>query len=126
MPLLCVWFLPSERQADEKEGLIARLTASYSRWLGWILQRPIQVLAAAGLLFAISIVALGRVPTGLLPPSDRAQFVVRLELPAGASESETLRVTERVARWAADERANADITSACSMSAPADHDSFSL
>jgi multidrug efflux pump subunit AcrB len=111
MPLLCVWFLPSERQADQQDGLIARLTDGYRRWLEWLLQRPIQVLAAACLLFAISIAALGRVPTGLLPPSDRAQFVVRLELPAGASESETQRVTERVARWVADEGANPDITS---------------
>jgi multidrug efflux pump subunit AcrB len=110
-PLLCVWFLPSERQADEAGGLIARLTAGYSRWLEWVLQRPYQVLAVAALVFAISIAALGRVPTGLLPPSDRAQFVVRLELPAGASESETLRVTERLARWVADERANPDIAS---------------
>ena len=111
MPLLCVWFLPSERQADQQNGLVARLTDGYSRWLEWLLQRPIQVLAAAGLLFAISIAALGRVPTGLLPPSDRAQFIVRLDLPAGASEAETLRVTERVARWVADEGANPDITS---------------
>jgi multidrug efflux pump subunit AcrB len=111
MPLLCVWFLPSERQADQQDGLIARLTDGYRRGLEWLLQRPIQVLAAACLLFAISIAALGRVPTGLLPPSDRAQFVVRLELPAGASESETQRVTERVARWVADEGANPDITS---------------
>ncbi len=110
-PLLCVWFLPSERRADEAGGLMARLTAGYSQWLEWMLQRPYQVLALAALLFATSIVALGRVPTGLLPPSDRAQFVVRLELPAGASEAETLRVTERVSRWVADEGANPDITS---------------
>lgn len=110
-PLLCVWFLPSERQANGAGGSMARLSAGYRLFVGRLLQRPYLALAVAGLLFAISIAALGRVPTGLLPPSDRAQFIVRLELPAGASETETLRVTERLARWTADEGANPDVTS---------------
>jgi multidrug efflux pump subunit AcrB len=110
-PLLCVWFLPAASQHEERDGLIERLTRSYADWLAWLLARPYQTLAALGLIFALSVYALGRVPTGLLPPSDRSQFVVKLELPAGASDVETLRVTERLARWVADETANADVTS---------------
>jgi multidrug efflux pump subunit AcrB len=75
------------------------------------MNRPYAVLAAAAVLFALSVAALGRVPTGLLPPSERAQFVVRVELPAGASEAETLRVTDRLARFIADESANPDVAS---------------
>ena len=92
-------------------GLVARLTDGYSRWLEWLLQRPIQVLAAAGLLFVISIAALGRVPTGLLPPSDRrTPSFGSICLPVPVRRKK-LRVTERVARSVADEGANPDITS---------------
>jgi multidrug efflux pump subunit AcrB len=50
------------------------------------------------------------VPTGLLPPSARAQFVLNLELPAGASEAETARVARRLARYLADGEENPEIT----------------
>ncbi len=111
MPLLCIWFLPSGGGNREAGGGFERLTGSYGRWLEWLLRRPGSVLAASGLLFAVSLAALGLVPTGLLPPSDRAQFVVRLELPAGASEGETRRVTERLARWVANESVNPRVAS---------------
>ncbi|MBY0225998.1 MAG: efflux RND transporter permease subunit [Hyphomicrobium sp.] len=110
-PLLCVWFLPSGRQETQSSDITQRFTASYGHWLGWLLRHSYSVVAGAIVLFAISIAALGRVPTGLLPPSERAQFVVRLELPAGANEAETLRVTERLARFLADESANPDVAS---------------
>lgn len=110
-PLLCVWFLPSGRQETQSSDIMQRFTASYGHWLGWLLGHSYSVVAGAIVLFAISIAALGRVPTGLLPPSERAQFVVRVELPAGANEAETLRVTERLARFLADESANPDVAS---------------
>lgn len=110
-PLLCVWFLPSDGQRTSKSDITERLTASYGQWLGWLLKHNYSVLAAALVVFAISVAALGRVPTGLLPPSERAQFVVRLELPAGANEAETLRVTQRLARFVADESSNPDVAS---------------
>lgn len=110
-PLLCVWFLPSGTQSTGASGITERFTAAYGNWLNWLLGHPYSILAAAALLFAVSLAALGRVPTGLLPPSERAQFVVRLELPAGANEAETLRVTKRIARFVADEGANPDVAS---------------
>jgi multidrug efflux pump subunit AcrB len=110
-PLLCVWFLPSGRQETQSSDITQRFTVSYGHWLGWLLGHSYSVVAGAIVLFAISIAALGRVPTGLLPPSERAQFVVRVELPAGANEAETLRVTERLAQFVADESANPDVAS---------------
>lgn len=110
-PLLCVWFLPSNSLEAPKSGLIDRLTVSYGHWLSGLLSHSYSLLAAALVLFAVSVAALGRVPTGLLPPSERAQFVVRVELPAGANEAETLRVTQRLARFVADEEANPDVAS---------------
>jgi multidrug efflux pump subunit AcrB len=110
-PLLCVWFLPVGGQSTQKSDAMQRFTTFYGSWLNALMNRPYAVLAAAAVLFALSVAALGRVPTGLLPPSERAQFVVRVELPAGASEAETLRVTDRLARFIADESANPDVAS---------------
>lgn len=110
-PLMCVWFLPGRPSVARKEGLADRVAASYARLLRGLLTRPLSVVGATGLLFALGLVGLARVPTGLLPPSDRAQFVVRIELPAGASDLETLRVTERAARFLADPQRNPEVTS---------------
>lgn len=111
MPLLCVWFLPAGEGRSEMGGGFDRLTGAYGLLLAGMLRRPGSVLAASLSLFVVSLAALSLVPSGLLPPSDRAQFVVRLELPAGASEDETRRVTERLARWVADESVNSRVSS---------------
>lgn len=118
-PLFCVHFLPeSEPQpanatdgrptARRKDG---RWQDAYASVLTVVLRRRLLFLLAIALLFAASLVGLSRVPSGLLPPSARAQFVVKLELPAGASEGETLRVAERLARWLADESIHPEIVS---------------
>lgn len=108
-PLLCVWFLPPPRtRVDNSDGRMARL---YEAILRRILRARLLFIAATLALFALAMAGLANVPTGLLPPSERAQFVVKLELPAGASEAETLRVTTRLARWLADENLHPDVTS---------------
>jgi multidrug efflux pump subunit AcrB len=108
-PLLCVWFLPEPgARTQAGEGHLAR---AYGDILGRILRARIAFAGAMLVLFVLAMAAMARVPTGLLPPSERAQFVVKLELPAGASETETLRVTQRLARWLADERAHPEVTS---------------
>ncbi|MBQ0749674.1 MAG: efflux RND transporter permease subunit, partial [Roseovarius sp.] len=67
------------------------------------------VLIGTVVAFAVALAALGRVPTGLLPPSERAQFVLSLELPAGVSEDESARVARRLAGFLADDRSNPEI-----------------
>lgn len=125
-PLLCVRFLPepqtpaarAESGAPTANGSTPVGPSGDGRWqdvyasaLAMLLRRPVVFLAAIALLFCASLVGLSRVPSGLLPPSARAQFVVKLELPAGASERETLRVTQRLARWLADESIHPEIRS---------------
>lgn len=116
-PLLCVRFLPSPGAAtgpareDEAGDGTTRWQDTYARALAGVLRRRAAFLVAIALLFAISLVGMARVPKGLLPPSARAQFVVKLELPAGTNERESLRVTERLGRWLADARIHPEITS---------------
>ena len=108
-PLFCVWLLRpgAARPAEAPQG---RAQAVYAgllrRALGW----RIVVLAGTVAVFAVSLAALSRVPTGLLPPSERAQFVLDLELAAGSSEDETARVARRLAGFLSDRAANPEVT----------------
>jgi len=44
-----------------------------------------------------------------MPPSDRAQFVVHIELPTGADVNETIRVTDGFLAWLSDKEINPDV-----------------
>ena len=106
-PLLCVRFLRSTQGPTETApGRGARL---YQAALRRALGARALVLLATLFAFAVALAALGRVPTGLLPPSERAQFVLSLELPAGISEDETARVARRLAGFLGDTTANPEI-----------------
>ncbi len=110
-PLLCVRFLADAASGDERSNATTRWQATYASALSAVLRRRTLFLLSIALLFAASLFGLARVPKGLLPPSARSQFVVKLELPAGTNERETLRVTERLGRWLADAQIHPEITS---------------
>jgi multidrug efflux pump subunit AcrB len=70
------------------------------RMMKWCLHhRHITALASA-LFFVASLSLVGLLPTGFVPPSDRAQTMINLELPPGSTLAETRAVAER-ARLAA-------------------------
>lgn len=121
-PLLCVRFLPAAPGAESGGAANAAATsgpteavsgpqAAYVAMLRGVLRLRFVFLLAMALLFAVSLAALARVPRGLLPPSPRAQLVVKLELPAGTTDAETEAVTRRLATWLADDAANPEVAS---------------
>ena len=57
----------------------------YRRLLGGALAAPWLTVAAALVAFAVSLVALDRVPRQFFPPSDRVELVIDLRLPQNAS-----------------------------------------
>ncbi|MCP1337820.1 efflux RND transporter permease subunit [Futiania mangrovi] len=106
-PLLCVRFLG--RATVQAAAGPSRSEALYAGVLSRALQFKWLVLGGAVLAFVAAAAGFSRVPTGLLPPSERAQFVLNLELPAGSSEGETARVARRLAGFLADVDANPEI-----------------
>lgn len=110
-PLLCVRYLPAAAAEPGKGRLDQRIQDAYERILASLLHRRLPFLAGTLTLFGIALLGMARVPTGLLPPSARAQFVVKLELPAGTHVIETLRVTERLSRWLADPAIHPEVRS---------------
>lgn len=108
-PLLCVAFLKSG--GDQGGRYQALMSAAYAGLLARALRHNAFLLVAAAAALAASLFAFATIPTGLLPPSERAQFVFNLELPAGSSEAETAVVARRVARFLADRDRNPEIAS---------------
>ncbi|HMI94327.1 MAG TPA: efflux RND transporter permease subunit [Polyangiales bacterium] len=80
------------------ERFLVFLDNGYGRMVGWALShRAITVVIAAAALFA-SFFVVTKVKTEFLPPEDRAQFNVNVELPTGTSLSATEKITEAVAK----------------------------
>jgi HAE1 family hydrophobic/amphiphilic exporter-1 len=71
-----------------------RLDRAYHRVLGWSLDRPWRVLAAALVIFMASLSILPLIGTEFVPEEDRGEFQVIVDLPPGTSFDESV---ERVA-----------------------------
>lgn len=107
-PLLCVTFVRTDGRTGDGR-LQGRLSAAYGGLLARALRHKALLLLAAAAALAASLMVFSAIPTGLLPPSERAQFVFNIELPAGSSESQTTVVARRVAGFLADRKANPEI-----------------
>ncbi|KAG1649541.1 Multidrug resistance protein MdtC [Nymphon striatum] len=94
-PTLCYWFL-----GDKKE----KATSFLSMRVGFV------VLMVA--LLVVSVFGLSIIPKQMMPYSDRNQFLVYLDLPAGTHINETERVTRRLTGWLADDTKNPKVESA--------------
>ena len=73
-------------------------TAFYRRFRGWLdfcLRHRFVVLGLTVVLFVVSLAGFGLVPKQFFPSSDRAELLVDLRLPEGASFEATLRQVKR-------------------------------
>ena len=118
-PTLCYWFLRKSNSAansasqakQQTEQLSGASYDFYRRFLNFVLnQRIVFVVVMVALLF-VSLIGLGKIPQQMMPYSDRNQFLVYLDFPAGTHISETERVTRRLSAWLADNEQNPTVTS---------------
>ena len=68
------------------------------------------MLAAMTVLFIGSMVLLSRVPAGFLPPSERPQYQVAIELQPGSDARRTQTVVRDLSLWLSDKKANPEVT----------------
>lgn len=73
----------------------SRLMQMYMRTMQWCLRHRLITMVSAALFFAASITLVGLLPTGFVPPSDRAQTQVNIELPPGSTLAETATLAEQ-------------------------------
>ncbi len=67
----------------------------YMGWAKWCTKHRWITSIGAGLFFVASIMLVGQLQTGFIPPDDNSQTQVRLELPPGATLAETTAVAEK-------------------------------
>ncbi len=91
-PMMAAYILKPAVHAEQKDGWLMR------RYLGamrWCLTHRLITGIASGLFFVGSIMLVPLLPTGFVPPADRAQTQINLELPPGSTLAETRVVAER-------------------------------
>ncbi|MGL4406874.1 MAG: efflux RND transporter permease subunit [Zoogloea sp.] len=91
-PMMAAYFLKPHGTDQEPEG---RMMRAYMRAMQWCLRhRLITLLGSVG-FFVGSIMLIPLLPTGFVPPADRAQTLVNVELPPGSTLKETLAAAEQ-------------------------------
>ncbi|MBM3479458.1 MAG: efflux RND transporter permease subunit [Alphaproteobacteria bacterium] len=91
-PLLAAYFMRPDAR-PEAEG---RMTAAYARILGWSVRRRYAAVAVGIALFAASIAGTRLLPSGFLPPEDKARSIFAIELPPGARLADTEAMSDRI------------------------------
>jgi multidrug efflux pump subunit AcrB len=96
-PMMAAYIMKPTKHREEKDGW---LMARYMATMKWCLSHRGLTMLGSALFFIGSIALVPLLPTGFVPPSDRAQTQINLELPPGSTLAET-RVIAEQARLAA-------------------------
>ncbi|MES2756076.1 MAG: efflux RND transporter permease subunit [Pseudomonadota bacterium] len=96
-PMMAAYIMKPTAHREEKDGWIMQ---RYMRAMKWCLNHRVITAIASGLFFIGSIALVPLLPTGFVPPADRGQTQINLELPPGSTLAET-RVVAEHARLAA-------------------------
>jgi multidrug efflux pump subunit AcrB len=92
-PMMAAYLLKPVKEHVEKDGWLMQ---RYIATMRWCLTHRLTTIIVSGVFFACSIMLVGLLPTGFVPPADRSQTQVNIELPPGSTLNETIAVTERV------------------------------
>jgi multidrug efflux pump subunit AcrB len=90
-PMMAAYLLkPIVHQESESKIMVL-----YMRLAKWCLEHRLMTSIAAGVFFFGSLALVPLLPTGFVPPDDRSQTVVKLELAPGSSFNDTLAIAEQ-------------------------------
>jgi multidrug efflux pump subunit AcrB len=96
-PMMAAYFLKPVDHAEEKDSPLMQRYLAAMQWC--LRHRGITALASAA-FFVGSVLLAALLPTGFVPPSDRDQTQITVELPPGATLAQTSEVAEQVRRLA--------------------------
>ncbi|WP_028101683.1 efflux RND transporter permease subunit [Pseudoduganella violaceinigra] len=91
-PMMAAHLLKQTNKPQAPDGWIMQ---RYMKAMRWCLSNRWKTALGALVFFVSSIMLVGLLPTGFVPPADRAQTMVNLELPPGSTLAETRDVAER-------------------------------
>jgi multidrug efflux pump subunit AcrB len=98
-PMMAAYFLKPKPHGVQADG---RIMQRYMRTMQWCLRHRGLTMLAAAVFFAASLSLVPLLPTGFVPPSDRSQTQITIELPPGSTLAETHALSERVRQAAMD------------------------
>jgi multidrug efflux pump subunit AcrB len=92
-PMMSAYILKAPKRYEAPDSWMMRTYLAVMQWC--LRHRRITVLASAA-FFIASIQLIGLLPTGFVPPSDRGQTQINIELPPGSTLQETRNTAEIV------------------------------
>jgi multidrug efflux pump subunit AcrB len=96
-PMMSAYLLKPAKHVQPEDGWIMR---NYLRIMRWCLRYRWVTAIASALFFVASLSLVPLLPTGFIPPADRGQTQITVELPPGSTLAETTAAAEQ-ARLAA-------------------------
>lgn len=106
IPSLCYLFLKPGNNVMVKDNGYEQ---AYKSILNNILLRPGAFILIMVMLLVVAVIAMKFVTPRLMPPSDRAQYVIHLELPAGSTTQSAVNAYHKLAQWLTNKDVNPEI-----------------
>lgn len=109
LPRLAVWFLPEPKaEVAKKRDVFDVLSDGYGRLVGLALKAPYLVVILCIGLIVLGGRNMGKVDNQMFPLSERAQFLVYMDLPRGTDIAQTTERAVAFSNWL--EQENEDVT----------------
>ncbi|MBA4206629.1 multidrug efflux RND transporter permease subunit [Pannonibacter phragmitetus] len=100
-PALCATILKPVAPHHERKGFFAgfnrgfdRLTARYTVWTGWLVNRTARVMLIYGALTGALALGYSTLPTAFVPEEDQGTFMTSFTLPADATSERTRELVQ--------------------------------
>jgi multidrug efflux pump subunit AcrB len=91
-PMMAAYIMKSRGEGERKDGVVM---TKYLHIVGWCIKHRLVTSIGSGLFFVGSLALIPLLPTGFVPPADRAQTIINVELPPGSTLQETWDAAER-------------------------------
>lgn len=109
-PLLCYRFLNRQSHDSESPNQTHGFYAFYAKTIRAVLDHKKTFICTMLAILLGSLAVLGNRPAGFLPPSDRPQFQVALELPPGSDTRNTEKIVRELSVWLSDKKINPEVS----------------
>ena len=91
-PMMAAYLLKPTAQREQQDGYVMR---RYIATMKWCLHHRLITAIGSAVFFCASIGLVFLLPTGFVPPADRSQTQITLELPPGSTLAQTRAVAEQ-------------------------------
>jgi multidrug efflux pump subunit AcrB len=91
-PMMAAYIMKNKGDAEREDGWIM---SHYLKLTGWCIKHRWTTAILGFVFFVASVLLIPLLPTGFVPPADRAQTIINIELPPGSTLKETLDAAER-------------------------------